>query len=52
MTPYWRVVKDDGSLYPKFPGGVERQRRYLKSEGLAVRRQGKRVLVKILKSVL
>src|SRR5262245_61637743 len=25
ITPYWRVVKDDGSLYPKFPGGIERQ---------------------------
>jgi hypothetical protein len=23
-TPYWRVVKDDGSLNPKFPGGVAR----------------------------
>ena len=23
ITPYWRVVKDDGSLNPKFPGGVE-----------------------------
>jgi hypothetical protein len=22
VTPYWRVVKDDGTLNPKFPGGV------------------------------
>jgi alkylated DNA nucleotide flippase Atl1 len=36
MTPYWRVVKDDGSLNPKFPGGVERQARRLRAEGLPV----------------
>ncbi len=33
VTPYWRVVKDDGSLYPKFPGGVGRQAERLRSEG-------------------
>ena len=33
ITPYWRVVKDDGSLYPKFPGGVEAQAARLKKEG-------------------
>ena len=31
ITPYWRVVKDDGSLNPKFPGGVERQRQRLRA---------------------
>jgi hypothetical protein len=25
ITLYWRVVKEDGSLNPKFPGGAERQ---------------------------
>ena len=33
ITPYWRVVKDDGSLNPKFPGGVERQEERLRDEG-------------------
>ena len=33
ITPYWRVVKDDGSLNPKFPGGVERQEQHLRQEG-------------------
>ncbi len=33
ITPYWRVVKDDGSLNPKFPGGVERQAERLRDEG-------------------
>jgi len=34
ITPYWRVVKDDGSLNPKFPGGVRRQAARLRAEGL------------------
>ncbi len=33
ITPYWRVVKDDGSLNPKFPGGVKAQAEKLKKEG-------------------
>ncbi|MCX5643369.1 MAG: MGMT family protein [Phycisphaerae bacterium] len=33
ITPYWRVVKDDGSLNPKFPGGVESHAEKLKEEG-------------------
>lgn len=36
ITPYWRVVKDDGSLYPKFPGGVDRQAERLRAEGVRV----------------
>jgi hypothetical protein len=36
MTPYWRVVKDDGSLNPKFPGGIARQARRLRAEGVRV----------------
>lgn len=33
MTPYWRVVKDDGSLNPKLPGGTARQSERLRAEG-------------------
>jgi hypothetical protein len=33
ITPYWRVVKEDGSLYAKFPGGVEQQAERLRDEG-------------------
>jgi alkylated DNA nucleotide flippase Atl1 len=36
IAPYWRVVKDDGALYPKFPGGVERQAERLRDEGVTV----------------
>ena len=41
ITPYWRVVKDDGSLNPKFPGGIDSQARYLKAEGFTVTRNRK-----------
>ncbi|HEV8145543.1 MAG TPA: hypothetical protein VGP79_04150 [Bryobacteraceae bacterium] len=33
VTPYWRVLKDDGSLNPKFPGGVAQQAKRLRAEG-------------------
>jgi alkylated DNA nucleotide flippase Atl1 len=33
ITPYWRVVKDDGSLNPKLPGGTSRQAKRLRAEG-------------------
>lgn len=33
ITPYWRVVKDDGSLNPKFAGGVKAQAARLRQEG-------------------
>ena len=33
ISPYWRVIKTDGSLNPKFPGGVEAQAAHLKEEG-------------------
>ena len=36
ITPYWRVVKDDGTLYPTFPGGVERQAERLRAEAITV----------------
>jgi len=42
ITPYWRVVRDDGSLNPKFPGGVDQQTRYLRSEGFAIVKSGKK----------
>lgn len=33
VTPYWRVLKSDGSLNPKFPGGVGPQAARLEDEG-------------------
>jgi alkylated DNA nucleotide flippase Atl1 len=46
VAPYWRVIKDDGSLNPKFPGGVEQQARYLRSEGNAIGRRGTKTVLK------
>lgn len=36
ITPYWRVLKVDGSLNPKFPGGVEAQAAHLEEEGHSI----------------
>ena len=33
ITPYWRVIKADGGLNEKFPGGVEAQAARLREEG-------------------
>lgn len=41
IAPYWRVIKDDGSMNPKFPGGTEHQIRYLAAEGFQVSNKGK-----------
>ena len=46
VAPYWRVIKDDGSLNPKFPGGEQLQARYLRREGFSVAHQGKRTVVR------
>lgn len=32
ISPYWRVIKDDGSLNPKFPGGIKNQYKHLLEE--------------------
>lgn len=48
ITPYWRVVKDDGSLNEKFPGGAKAQAKRLEREGhtIIASRSGKRLMVK------
>lgn len=33
VTPWWRVVRDDGSLFEKFPGGPAEQAEHLEAEG-------------------
>ena len=39
-APYWRTLKADGSLNPKYPGGAERQMQRLEAEGHVVVQQG------------
>lgn len=36
VTPWWRVLKTNGKLNPRYPGGVDEQRRRLEAEGHAV----------------
>jgi alkylated DNA nucleotide flippase Atl1 len=45
ITPYWRTLKSGGELNPKYPGGVEGQKKRLQSEGHNVIQRGKRFLV-------
>ncbi len=36
VTPYWRVLKPDGTINIKYPGGAERQIALLESEGHSI----------------
>lgn len=45
ITPYWRTLKSGGELNPKFPGGVEEQKRLLEKEGHSVIQKGKKFRV-------
>lgn len=36
ITPYWRLLKTDGKLNEKYPGGVRAQARRLREEGHTV----------------
>ncbi len=45
VTPYWRTLKAQGEVNPKFPGGAEGQRSRLEAEGHTVVTRGKRQFV-------
>ena len=40
-TPYWRTLKTNGELNPKYPGGAEQQKRLLESEGHTIIKRGR-----------
>jgi alkylated DNA nucleotide flippase Atl1 len=44
--PYWRTLKSEGFLNPKYPGGQEAHRKLLEQEGYKVIQKGKNFLVK------
>jgi len=44
-TPYWRTLKTNGEINPKYPGGVEGQKKLLENEGHKVIQKGKRCVV-------
>jgi alkylated DNA nucleotide flippase Atl1 len=41
VTPWWRVIRTDGSLNEKFPGGLEGHEQRLAAEGHVIERRGK-----------
>lgn len=41
-TPYWRTLKANGELNPKYPGGVEAQREKLEAEGHKIIQKGRK----------
>lgn len=52
ITPYWRTLKSDGELNPKYPGGIEGQKVRLESEGHSVMQKGKKFIVENYESFL
>lgn len=45
ITPYWRTLKAQGEVNPKYPGGIAGQRVRLEAEGHTVIARGKRLIV-------
>jgi len=45
VTPYWRTLKSDGEINPKYPGGIGGQKARLESEGHRVIRKGSKLFV-------
>ena len=40
-TPYWRTLKTNGELNPKYPGGIEVQKKRLEAEGHTIIHKGR-----------
>lgn len=45
VTPYWRTLKSNGEINPKYPGGVADIKHLLAAEGHKVIQKGKRYFV-------
>ncbi|UCE29070.1 MAG: MGMT family protein [Candidatus Bathyarchaeota archaeon] len=45
ITPYWRTLKTGGVINPKYPGGVEAQKKLLEKENHNVIQKGKKHVV-------
>lgn len=52
ITPYWRTLKSDGELNPKYPGGIKNLRARLAAEGHRVIKKGRRYFVAEFERVL
>jgi hypothetical protein len=47
--PFWRTIKNDGSLNPKYPGGVDAQLKRLTEEGFSFEKKGRKNIKYIVK---
>ena len=45
ITPFWRTLKGEGELNPKYPGGIEKQIELLEVEGHTIIPKGKKNLL-------
>ncbi|MDZ7370315.1 MAG: MGMT family protein [candidate division KSB1 bacterium] len=45
VTPYWRILKSDGEVNQKYPGGVDLQKQRLEAEGHRLVQKGKKWIV-------
>lgn len=45
VTPYWRTLKANGELNPKYPGGIDGVKERLEAENHRVARKGRRYFV-------
>lgn len=45
-TPYWRTLKADGLVNPKYPGGAEHAAELLKREGHTLEQRGTKIFVR------
>ena len=45
VTPWWRVLKSEGKLNDKMPGGIVEHRKRLEAEGFTIVRKGKTTLL-------
>ena len=52
ITPYWRTLKTGGIINPKYPGGIENQKKLLEEEGHKVVQKGKKHVVTDLEKYL
>jgi hypothetical protein len=52
ITPYWRTLKTNGELNPKYPAGLEKMAILLKKEGHTIIHKGKRIFVEDFKKKL
>ena len=50
-APYWRILKRDGSLNPKYPGGVKGQAARLAEEGVTCEKRGAKTIVPGLQNI-